>query len=369
MARGADLLVSSPPRWEDGRAFLTLNPRLPAPMRTKILSADFPAAPGRVWLATSGTGGVTKMVALSRAALEASARAVNACLDAGPRDVWLNPLPLFHAGGLGIMVRAVLSGARHEDAGAWSAETFLRRLGEIGATLTSLVPAQVHDLARSGARPPSGLRAAVVGGGALDEPLRAMMADRGWPLLPSYGLTEAASQVATALPGQTDFAWLPLLPHFEARTAPDGILELRGPALLDGWMVFPADGAPCWEDPRRAGWLRTGDRAELRGRELRVAGRADDLVKIRGELVDLAALERSLQARVRAGKVVLHARPDERNGTTLHVVAENAAAVREAGQAVDDIFPPYARPSEVVCGTIETTALGKTVRSRSGRGV
>ncbi len=369
MARGADLLVTSPPRWEDGRTFLVLNPRLPAAMRARILSAEFPEAPGRVWLATSGTGGVTKMVALSRAALEASARAVNARLDAGPRDVWLNPLPLFHAGGLGIMVRAALSGARREDTGAWSAETFLRRLGETGATLTSLVPAQVHDLARSGVRPPSGLRAAVVGGGALDEPLRAIMADRGWPLLPSYGLTEAASQVATALPGQTDFAWLPLLPHFEARTAPDGILELRGPALLDGWMVFPADRAPEWEDPKRDGWLRTGDRAELRGRELRVAGRADDLVKIRGELVDLAALERSLQACVRSGKVALHSRPDERNGATLHVVAENTAAVREADAAIDGIFPPYARPSEVVCGTIETTALGKTVRSRSGRGV
>ncbi len=365
MARGADLLVTSPPRWEDGRAFLVLNPRLPAAMRTRILSADFPDAPGRVWLATSGTGGVTKMVALSRAALEASARAVNDRLDAGPRDVWLNPLPLFHAGGLGIMVRAALSGARREEAGAWSAETFLRRLGEAGATLTSLVPAQVHDLAQSGARPPSGLRAAVVGGGALDEPLRAMMADRGWPLLPSYGLTEAASQVATALPGQTDFAGLPLLPHFEARIAPDGILELRGPALLDGWMVFPADRAPEWEDPKRDDWLRTGDRAELRGRELRVAGRGDDLVKIRGELVDLAALERTLQARVRSGKVALHTRPDERNGASLHVVAENAAAVREAAAAIDGIFPPYARPSEVVCGTIESTALGKIVRCRA----
>jgi O-succinylbenzoic acid--CoA ligase len=364
MARGADLFVTLPPRWEDGLAFLLLNPRLPAAMRTRILSADFPDAPGRVWLATSGTGGVTKTVALSRAALEASARAVNTRLDAGPRDVWLNPLPLFHAGGLGIVVRAALSGARREDAGAWSAETFLRLLGETGATLTSLVPAQVHDLARSGARPPSGLRAAVVGGGALDEPLRAMMADRGWPLLPSYGLTEAASQVATALPGQADFAWLPLLPHFEARTAPDGILELRGPALLDGWMVFPADGAPEWEDPKRDGWLRTGDRAGLRGRELRVLGRADDLVKIRGELVDLAALERSLQARVRAGKVVLHAQLDERNGTALHVVAENAAAVREADAAADEIFPRYARPAQIVHGTIETTALGKTVRRR-----
>ncbi len=357
--------MSSLPRWEEGRSFLLLNPRLPAAVRTRVLSADFPEAPGRVWLATSGTRGLLKMVALSRAALEASARAVNDHLGAGPSDVWLNPLPVFHAGGLGIFVRAALSGARDEDGGAWSAAGFLRRLDETGATLTSLVPAQVHDLARSGARAPARLRAAVVGGGALDESLRAVMADRGWPLRPSYGLTEASSQVATARSGQADFAWLPLLPPWEARLGADGALELRGAPLLDGWMLFPREGAPVWEDPKKDGWFRTGDRAEIRDRAVRILGRCDDLVKIRGELVDLAALERALQACVRSGKVALHSRPDERNGATLRVVAESAAAVREAEAALDGIFPPYARPSEVVRGTIETTALGKTVRRAS----
>jgi len=370
MARGADLLTSRPPRWEEGASFLLLNPRLPAATRGRILSADFPDAPGRVWLATSGTGGILKMVALSRAALEAGALAVNAHLAAGPRDVWLNPLPLFHAGGLAIVVRAALSGARWAEAGVWNADTFLRRVAETGATLTSLVPAQVHDLARSGARAPAGLRAAVVGGGALEESLRVEMADRGWPLLPSYGLTEASSQVATACLGSADGTWLPLLPPWEARLGADGTLELRGAPLLDGWMVFPADGAPFWEDPKRDGWLRTGDRAELRERRVRLLGRIDDLVKIRGELVDLAALERALQARVPAGKVALQCEPDERNGATLTVVAGNAAAGREAAAVIDEVFPPYARPAQVVCRTIETTALGKTVRPRgSTRGV
>ena len=55
-------------------------------------------------------------------------------------------------------------------------------------------------------------------------------------------------------------------------------------------MIFDGHGTARWEDPKNGGWYRTGDRAELRGGEVRVLGRADDLVKIRGELVDVAAM-------------------------------------------------------------------------------
>jgi acyl-CoA synthetase (AMP-forming)/AMP-acid ligase II len=96
---------------------------------------------------------------------------------------------------------------------------------------------------------------------------------------------------------------------------------------------------------------------------VRILGRADDLVKIRGELVDVPALERALQARVGAGGVAVFAVANERHGCDLRVVAENTAAVGEVRRAQDDIFPPYARPREIVVGSIRRTALGKTVRS------
>ena len=327
-----------------------------------MLAADFPEASGRVWVATSGTSGTLKMVALSRAALEASARAVNAHLGSVAEDVWLNPLPLFHVGGLGIIVRAALTGARWEPCGPWSADAFLRRADEVRATLASLVPTQVYDLANSGCAPPPGLRAIVVGGGAIDQSLLRSMRDRGWNLLPSYGLTEASSQVATAACDATAFQWLPLLPHVEARPGEGSVVELRGASLLDGWMIFGADGRVAWEDPKNDGWLRTGDRAELRGREIRILGRADDLVKIRGELVDIAALERALQSRVPAGKVALQIEPDERNGVVLRVAVENEVAAREVLAARDELFPPFARPENVVVRAVVATPLGKPLR-------
>jgi O-succinylbenzoic acid--CoA ligase len=340
---------------------LLLNPRLSAAWREQVLAAEFPDLTDHVWLATSGTQGTFKVVALAREALAASARAVNDHLGAGRDDVWLNVLPRFHVGGLAIELRAALVRARVQTCAGWSVEDFLHFAEKARATLTSLVPTQVHDLVKAGAKAPLSLRAAVVGGGALQENLRARARDLGWPIVPSYGLTEAGSQVATAAPGAKDRDWLPLLPHIEARLGEEGVLELRGPSMLSGWLLFGGDGGIRWEDPKADGWLRTGDRAKLRGRELRVLGRVDDLVKIRGELVDTAGLERELQSRVKSGAVGLIVAEDERNGNTLRVRAENSSAANEAREAFD-VFPPFARPQAVEVGPIVRTALGKIVR-------
>lgn len=361
MALGAELLRDKPPEWGRREQCLLLNPRLPAAWSSLILAAEFPAAPGRVWLATSGTGGKLKIVALSCEALEASARAVNAHLAADAHDMWINPLPLFHVGGLGIVVRAALTGGRCEFLENWNAREYVKRAAECDAALSSLVPAQVHDVVAARLSCPPSLRAIVVGGGALDETLRASAAELGWPLLPSYGLSEASSQVATAAPGAEDFPWLPLLGHIEARVGDDGLLELRGPSLLTGWIIFESGGSSRWEDPKRDGWFRTNDRCELRDRKLRVLGRADDLVKIRGELVDVAALERELQLRVSSGLVRVDVEPDVRNGARLSVVAENKHAESEARGAAD-WFPPYAKPSSFRVGRIEVSPLGKKIR-------
>lgn len=362
--KGRNLLAEPPVKWNARGSALLLNPRLDPAFRERILSAEFPDLPDHIWMASSGTSGRAKVVALSRTALESSAVAVNCRLGVHPSDQWINPLPLFHVGGLGIVVRAALSNTLCHCFEEWNPQQFVRRSTECGATLSSLVPAQVHDLINAHLRCPSSLRAIVVGGGALDESLRVRAAQLGWLLLPSYGMTETASQVATAKPGAEDFTWLPLLDHVQARVADGGALELRGPSLLTGWMLFDADGSARWEDPKHDGWFRTSDRVELRDGKLRFVGRTDDLVKIRGELVDVSALERELQSRVPSGLVRIDAEPDRRNGSALSVVAENAAAESEARGAVD-IFPPYARPAVFRVGAVQVSPLGKKIRRKN----
>ena len=364
MPKGSELLRENCARWEHGASILLLNPRSAPSIRDHVLSSVFPDFADHVWLATSGTSSVCKVVALSRHALECSAQAVNQQLAAGPNDVWLNALPVFHVGGLGIVVRAHLAGSRCEFFdGSWDPRRFVEVAQVCGATLSALVPTQVHDLVYAGLRAPESLRAVVVGGGALSESTRVQATELGWRLLPSYGLTEAASQVATARIGEDFSGWLPLLPHVQARAGEGGILELRGASLLSGWMAFAPGGSASWEDPKRNGWFRTSDRAELRGREMRFSGRADDLVKISGELVDITSLEQALRDRVSAGVVALFADPDARAGSILRLRAENAEALAQAREALD-LFPPYARPAVFETGSVARTALGKVIRPR-----
>lgn len=332
--------------WLSSESHVLLNPRMPEDERRRLESfvVDLP---GHVWLSTSGTTGALKLTALSKRALLASAAAVNRHLQSGADDVWLCVLPTFHVGGLGIYARAFLSGARVVTNG-WD-----------DVTLASLVPAQVSDLVRDRAVPPPSLRAVVIGGGALSADLYAAAHALGWPLLPSYGMTECCSQVATAaLRGGPD---LLLLDHIEARIEPDGRLALRSEALLTGYAT--EDG---FLDPKADGWFLTEDLATLDGRTLRVEGRRGDFVKIGGESVDLSRLDRILAGvllDLRADAAVFPV-PDDRLGHVIALAVASGDPDALAAAFNARVFP-FERARRVVrVPEIPRTPLGKLIRSR-----
>ena len=334
------------------------NPRDPLPGGGPVLHA------GEIGFATSGSTGMPSVVIHTGETLAASSRAVNQWLAVTAADVWLRVLPEFHVGGYQIAVRAGLSGSRVVvDDGNWSPDRFFRICQEENVTLSSLVPAQVVDLVRSARRAPSGLRVVVVGGGALESRFLQQGWQLGWPLLPSYGATEAGSQVATSrlsdlrpaivraglwVCGGDDEAGTPseLLDNWEARTVTEagengaGLLELRGPAL--------ATERFCWKDDRwilvdltdSDGWWRTTDRVIMSGRQIQFVGRADRVVKVLGELVNLEAVERALDdAGLVAGTFAVVGFPEERRGMELVLVMERPGEAttvngQEASEAV-----------------------------------
>jgi O-succinylbenzoic acid--CoA ligase len=355
--------------WEGPSTEVLLNPRLPPAdaERLRALIARAGALDGHVWLTTSGATGRLKPVALGKPAILASAAAVNAYLGSDARDVWLNPLPTFHVGGLGILARAHLSGAKVFSLARWDPSTYGAQLAAHTVTLTSLVPTQVFDLVRARIRPPSSLRAVVVGGGALAEGLSARARGLGWPLLPSYGATECASQVATAELGSGGARpRLRILPHAEIREDADGRLAIRSPALFTGYA-----GEHGLEDPKVDGWWRSADLGIVHEGWLTVRGRADDAIKVGGELVALDALQATLDL-IRLDMLdppdaALFTLPDDRLGSAVHLaVAPNdparAAALRER---FDAGVLPFERIREVHClEELPRTALGKVDRER-----
>jgi len=341
---------------------------------------------GEVGFATSGSTGVPSVVVHTEESLEASARAVNKWLGTRAEDVWLRVLPDFHVGGYQIGVRAALSGSRVvREEGKWQADRFVGICASEGVTLTSLVPAQVLDVVQTGLQAPPGLRAIVVGGGALEPGLWQQARGLGWPVLTSYGCTEAASQVATELPpdmGPGAPAVKPgpllLLPHWEARVADAaesvresqeddaaGLLELRGRALARRRFVWCGTG---WNGEALAdeqGWWRSADRVRLSGRELHFAGRADRVVKVLGELVNLEAVERALGAAgLPSGCFAVVAQPDERRGAALVLAWET----RQEGRGPDaETLVRYAASAAPFARIVRVAVVAELPRSPLGK--
>ena len=321
--------------WESSKTLILMNPRFPPGVAEEIQKEleAFSDLLGHFWLATSGSTassmGEMKWTALSKEALLSSAAAVNSLLASSAQDRWLNPLPLFHVGGLGILARAHLSGAEVIDAYAskWEALRFAALLKEVEPTLVSLVPAQLYDLVALKVKPPPSLRAVFIGGGALQEPLYRQAIAQGWKLLPSYGLTECASQVATAPLAQAGSAALPpleLLPHVQASLSPRGCLQIKSQALLTCYAL-KKEGKFQRFDPKRDGWFETEDRAALAQRILTLFGRDGSFIKIGGESCDLLRLERILEElklqNALQVDLALVAVKDDRLGHVIHLAA------------------------------------------------
>ena len=249
---------------------------------------------GHLFIHTSGTK-FKKCVALSKKAFLHSAESVNHHLQVQKEDRWLISLPLSHVGGLSILARSFLSQSFcFIMKNRWSPKNFLSHLKEHQATLTSLVPTQVYDLVSCKIKAPDFLKAVVVGGGVLHKNLYDSARTLNWPLLPSYGMTEASSQIATAnihSLKQKDYPQLEVLKHCQIKIFPGDKIAIKSPALLTGWLT--AEKPNTIETPFHQGWFITEDKGQLEGSTLTIVGR-DYMCKINGENVSLYELENTL---------------------------------------------------------------------------
>jgi O-succinylbenzoic acid--CoA ligase len=243
---------------------------------------------------TSGTTGTPKGALLPHRAFFWSA--VGSALHLGvlPDDRWLACLPFFHVGGLSILLRSALYGTAAIVHERFDPAAVNRALDEQGATLVSLVPsmlARVLD-ARDGRHAPSRLRGVLLGGAPAPGALIERARSQGFPVVSSYGLTEAASQVATQPLGCEESAagagLQPLLGTevrvIDAQGASvrgdPGEICVRGPTLMTGYL----DRTEETSRALRGSWLHTGDIGLLdAGGGLQVLDRRDDLIISGGE--------------------------------------------------------------------------------------
>ncbi len=266
---------------------------------------------------TSGTTAGPKPVALSHDNWLWNALGSAVALGLDPEETWLCPMPLAHVGGLSIQIRSAVYGTTvllHER---YDTDRALSALMDPAqrVTLVSLVPTMLSRLLDAGFREPPTLRRVLLGGGPIPPALLARAREAGVNVSPSYGMTEACSQIAT------DGA--PLL-GTDLEIAPDGEILVRGRTVARGGL------GPD-------GWLHTGDLGAFdEDGRLVIAGRKADTIVSGGENVAPAEVESVLLEHTGVVDAAVFGRADPEWGEAVVaqvVLADGATVEAEALRA------------------------------------
>ena len=340
------LLVPIAPGEEPGQVRADLARRITRiPARTDLI------------LRTSGsTTGTGRLIAMSAAALMASARATHARLD-GP-GTWLLPLPAHHVAGLQILIRSLAAGTEPVvvDTSAGFSPTALAdalssaRLstGTAASRLyVSLVPTQLVRVLQDpqARRALAGADAVLLGGAAADPALLARARGAGVTVVTTYGMSETG--------GGCVYNGRPLDGVEIAIQDPDaegaGRILISGPVLAEDYLQPPGRSPDAGEGFHRSGGRRvlaTSDRGRLHpdGR-LEVLGRLDDVIITGGVKVEPRHVEEALTGIEGVAEACVVGLPDEQWGSRVvaavvlepvgqpgHSRGWDGAALREAAR-------------------------------------
>ena len=255
-------------------------------------------------LLTSGTTARPKLVPLTHASVCLSAYNAGAVLALAADDRLLQVLALFHAHGLiSGLLAALAAGSSVVCTSGFDAAAFFDWLGAFRPTWYTAVPA-VHRAVLAAARSRRGrqrysLRLVRSASASLPrDVLEGIESFFGVPLLETYGMTEAASQIAAnpltqRKPGSVGRPAGPEIAILDAEDRPlpageQGAIALRGPTLARGYD----NDVLATKQAFRRGWFRTGDLGYLdEDGFLFIVGRSTDVINRGGQKVSPAEVE------------------------------------------------------------------------------
>ncbi len=166
------------------------------------------------------------------------------------------------------------------------------------------------------AGPYTGLKAVLVGGGPTSQPLLDAATRAGIPVLSTYGMTETASQIATAPLGDGPRRRALPLAGAQIRIAPGGEIEVAGPMVSERYLG----------EPGHSTWLATGDLGRIDDEGfLHVLGRTRDLIITGGENVIPAEIETLLEEVDEVDEVAVVGIPDRTWGEAVVAVVATSA--------------------------------------------
>jgi acyl-[acyl-carrier-protein]-phospholipid O-acyltransferase / long-chain-fatty-acid--[acyl-carrier-protein] ligase len=297
-------------------------------------------------LFTSGSEGRPKGVVLSHAAMLANVSQVRASLNIGPRDHFMNALPLFHSFGILALVAPFSMGSR---VFFYPSPLHYRMIPEVcydrDCTVIVGTSTFLGNYAKF-AHPWDfySMRYVVSGAEKLNEEVRRVWVEKfGIRIIEGYGATECSPVISA----NRSMAWKAgtvgcLMPRMEAQVVPvegiegGGSLHVRGPNVMLGYLKHdrPGELQPP-ESELGPGWYDTGDIVEIDSEGfITLKGRMKRFAKVAGEMISLELVERiAALASPGAGHAASSTHGQATRGELLVLFTEDAGLRREQLQA------------------------------------
>jgi acyl-CoA synthetase (AMP-forming)/AMP-acid ligase II len=344
-----------------------------------------PAEPDDIALVlhTSGTTSRPKIVPLSHINVCTSARNIGEMLLLTDQDRCLNIMPLFHIHGL---IAAVLSslaaGASVWCSTGFNALRFFSWLDAAKPTWYTAVPTMHQAIAGRAQRNPEAATAAalrLIRSSSSSLPPQVMAeveAVFGCPVIESYGMTEAAHQMASnplppaaRKPGSVGIAAGPEVAVLDTsnKAVPQGEIGeicIRGANVTPGYENNPSAN----EEAFAAGWFHTGDQGRLDEEGyLYITGRLKEIINRGGEKISPREVDEVLLDHAAVAQAVTFAMPHDKLGEEVAaaVVLKDGqeAAERELRDFVSTRLADFKVPRKVIfLDEIPKGATGKLQR-------
>jgi acyl-CoA synthetase (AMP-forming)/AMP-acid ligase II len=348
-----------------------------------------PALTGDTVLAlvhTSGTTGRAKAIPLRHGALMMSV--ADFAIEIGDQVAGsrhLQILPLFHLGGFGQCMQAILTAGTIYIHTAFSPAAVIDAIEadriEFFTAGPSLIDMLVAEIRQRDHPDLSSLREIAYGTAPITpSSLSAALAAFGCRFRQIYGNTESQSMVSLLAPedhqpghprlasaGRVSFGWEVRIVDPDGRDLPfdtPGELLIRGECLFSGYWRDPEATAAAFAE---GGWYRTGDIGKLTADGyLYILDRAKDMIISGGENIYPAEVEAVLARHPAVAGVAVLGRPDPTWGEAVHAViipATETASAEEIIAWCRDQLAHFKCPKSVeFTSTLPRTTTGKVLK-------
>jgi acyl-CoA synthetase (AMP-forming)/AMP-acid ligase II len=352
--------------------------------QTERISA-LPSVRGHVCLMTSGTTGEPKGVILDASQIAWTADHVRTSHRLTPTDRGLTALPFFHVNGPVVgLCASIMAGSTIVIARKFSRSRFWSWIEEYQVTWASIVPSIVAILVGTDkpAFLPGVLRFMRTGAAALPAiDLRAFEAKFGIPLIETYGLSEAASEVTAnpVPPGRhkPGSAGLPVGVSLRIcrpqADGDDGMHDMprgeTGEICISGPSVISAYYGHADKESFQHGWFRTGDIGYQDEEDyLFLTGRLRDVIIRGGENIAPREVEEVLESYPAVREAAVIGRPDAIYGEqVVAYIVVNGPWSPELAQRLREYAAQKLSAHKVPVDFIAVDALPKTVLGKVER--